>query len=266
MEMRHLKLILRYRGTAYHGFQVQKNALSVAEVVQNAVQAVFKERLDIKGCSRTDTGVHANQYVITLRTKLRIPCDAVVRAMNANLPKDIAVCGCEEVPQDFHPRYSCKAKRYLYKIHNGPVRDPFLSDLALYQRFLLDAGQMDAAAKGFIGEYDFSAFCSAGSSVKDTVRIIYDAQVERRGEQIVFSVTGNGFLYNMVRIMAGTLLEASGRKLGAQDIRKIILSGARENAGITAPAHGLYLDQVFYDDEGMFVPPGGNGAKTAHGI
>ena len=160
--MRHLLLTLRYRGTNYHGFQVQQNALSVAQVVQDAVEAVFGARLDVKGCSRTDAGVHANRFALALRTESGIPCDAVVRAMNVRLPEDIAVTGCREVPEEFHPRYSCTGKRYLYKIYNSPVRDPFLSGLALHWKYPLDENAMDAAARQFIGTHDFAAFCSAG--------------------------------------------------------------------------------------------------------
>ena len=244
--MRHLLLTLRYRGTNYHGFQVQQNALSVAQVVQDAVEAVFGARLDVKGCSRTDAGVHANSFALTLRTESGIPCDAVVRAMNVRLPEDIAVTGCREVPEEFHPRYSCTGKRYLYKIYNSPVRDPFLSGLALHWKYPLDENAMDAAARQFIGTHDFAAFCSAGGSVEDTVRTITAASVAREGALVTFSVTGGGFLYNMVRIMTGTLLEVSRGALAPSDIPRILAGRDRAAAGPTAPPHGLYLDAVFY--------------------
>ena len=246
--MRHLLLTIRYRGTRYHGYQVQKNALSVAQVVQDAVEQVFGERLPIKGCSRTDAGVHANRFALTLRTQRGIPCGAVVRAMNVHLPQDIAVLDCREVPEDFHPRYSCTGKRYLYRIWNSPVRNPFLADLALHWPYPLDVAQMDAAARGFLGTHDFSAFCSAGSSVEDRVRTITQASVARQGDLVTFSVTGDGFLYNMVRIMAGTLLQASREHLGAAQVAAIVESGDRAKAGVTAPAHGLCLDRVFYGE------------------
>ena len=244
--MRHLLLTLRYRGTNYHGFQVQQNALSVAQVVQDAVEAVFGARLDVKGCSRTDAGVHANRFALALRTESGIPCDAVVRAMNVRLPEDIAVTGCREVPEEFHPRYSCTGKRYLYKIYNSPVRDPFLSGVALHWKYPLDENAMDAAARQFIGTHDFAAFCSAGGSVEDTVRTITAASVAREGALVTFSVTGGGFLYNMVRIMTGTLLEVSRGALAPSDIPRILAGRDRAAAGPTAPPHGLYLDAVFY--------------------
>ena len=136
--MRHLLLTIRYRGTRYHGYQVQQNAVTVAQTVQDAVERIFGERLPIKGCSRTDAGVHANCFALTLRTASVMACDAVVRAMNVHLPSDIAVTGCREVPEAFHPRYDCKGKRYLYRIYNGTVRDPFSADLALFWKYPLD--------------------------------------------------------------------------------------------------------------------------------
>ncbi|MEM1486278.1 tRNA pseudouridine(38-40) synthase TruA [Oscillospiraceae bacterium PP1C4] len=248
MSERHLMLTLKYRGTRYHGYQVQQNAVSVAQVIQDAVERVFGARLDIKGCSRTDTGVHANYFVLTLRTSSGIPCDAVVRAMNVNLPDDIAVTACREVPDSFHPRYSCTGKRYIYQIYNSPVKDPFLTDLALHWKYPLDEQLMDAAAQHFLGVHDFASFCSAGSKVEDTVRTITAASVIRKGDLVIFSVTGSGFLYNMVRIMAGTLLDAARGVVTPEDITRMIEQTNRAAAGITAPAHGLYLDSVFYDE------------------
>ena len=190
--------------------------------------------------------MHANRFALALRTESGIPCDAVVRAMNVRLPEDIAVTGCREVPEEFHPRYSCTGKRYLYKIYNSPVRDPFLSGLALHWKYPLDENAMDAAARQFIGTHDFSAFCSAGGSVEDTVRTITAASVAREGALVTFSVTGGGFLYNMVRIMTGTLLEVSRGALAPSDIPRILAGRDRAAAGPTAPPHGLYLDAVFY--------------------
>lgn len=246
--MRHLLLTIRFVGTRYHGYQVQGSVPSVARTVQDAVELVFKTRLAIKGCSRTDAGVHANCFALTLRTSSAIPCDALVRAMNVNLPEDIAVTGCREVPEQFHPRYDCLGKRYLYKIHNGPVRDPFLTGFALYHKYPLDTARMHEAAQRFLGAHDFAAFCSSGSTVEDTVRNMTQAAVERAGEQVHFTVTGNGFLYNMVRIMTGTLLEVGRGALAPEDIPRILAEKDRAAAGKTAPAHGLYLDMVFYDN------------------
>ena len=246
--MRHLLLTIRYRGTRYRGYQVQQNAVTVAQTVQDAVERIFGERLPIKGCSRTDAGVHANCFALTLRTASVMACDAVVRAMNVHLPSDIAVTGCREVPEAFHPRYDCKGKRYLYRIYNGTVRDPFSADLALFWKYPLDARRMDAAAQGFVGTHDFAAFCSSGSGVQDTVRTVTDASVTRHGDFVIYSVTGNGFLYNMVRIMVGTLLEAARGVYTPADVLHMLEGRDRSAAGPTAPPHGLYLDAVFYDD------------------
>lgn len=244
---RHLLLTIQYRGTRYHGFQVQKNALSVAQVLQDAVERVFGERLDVKGCSRTDAGVHANRFALTLRTNAAIPGAAVTRALNVNLPEDIAVLGCREVPEDFHPRYSCRGKRYVYKIWNSPVKNAFLSDLALHWKYPLDAARMDESARDFVGTHDYMAFCSAGGKKEDTIRTITETSVTRSGDLVEFSVTGSGFLYNMVRIMTGTLLEISRGGIAPDSIPAILESRSRAFAGPTVPPHGLYLDDVFYD-------------------
>lgn len=246
---RHLLLTIQYRGTRYHGFQVQKNALSVAQVLQDAVERVFGERLDVKGCSRTDAGVHANRFALTLRTNAAIPGPAVTRALNVNLPDDIAVLDCREVPDNFHPRYSCKGKRYVYKIWNSPVKNVFLSDLALHWKYPLNDALMNESAQAFLGAHDFTAFCSAGGKKEDTVRTISDTSVTREGNIVVFSVTGDGFLYNMVRIMTGTLLEISRGGIAPDGIPAILESRSRALAGPTAPPHGLYLDAVYYEFE-----------------
>lgn len=246
--MRHLLFFLQYRGTRYHGFQVQQNAVSVAQVVQNGVERVFGRRLDIKGCSRTDTGVHANRFALTLRTDSNIPCDAAVRAMNVNLPEDIAVLSCREVPDHFHPRYDCSGKRYLYKILESPVKNAFLADLALHCPYKLEVERMNAAAGYFLGAHDFRGFCSAGGKIEDTVREITAASVTREGQTVFFSVTGSGFLYNMVRIMMGTLLEASKGILAPEEMGELLASRDRRRAGPTAPPHGLYLDEIFYPE------------------
>lgn len=245
--MRRLKLTIAYRGTAYHGFQVQQNALTVAEVFQDAVESVFGQRYDIKGCSRTDSGVHARGFVLSMDIAEAIPCPNIIKALNHRLPGDIAVLDCQEAEQGFHPRYSATGKRYLYRIWNAPQRNPFLQDTALHQPRPLDAELMNTAARHFLGSHDFSAFCAAGGSVQDHRRTITQCGVCRRGELVEISITGNGFLYNMVRIIAGTLMEVSLGRLTPEDIPLIIESRDRSRAGATAPAHGLFLDCVFYD-------------------
>ena len=252
--MRRLLFEIAYQGTLYHGYQVQANALTVAQVVQDAVEKVFGRRENITGCSRTDAGVHAEQYFFHMDTDSRIPTDAAVRALNVNLPGDIAVLSCREVSPSFHARYSVEWKEYTYKIWNGPVRDPFLSGMALMHPFPLDVELMDQCAKEFVGTHDFRGFCSTGSKAKptisdggeSTVRTVFAASVRREGNMVFFTVSGDGFLYNMVRIMVGTLLMTGIGRLHPGELTEILKSGDRTRAGITAQPSGLYLTRVSY--------------------
>lgn len=243
---RNLLMTLRFCGARYHGFQVQRNALSVCEVFQDAVEQVFGARLDVKGCSRTDTGVHANEYCISMRTGSAIPCGRVVPALNRHLPEDIAVTACREVAPGFHARYSALGKEYVYRIHNSRIKDPFGPHLRYRYGPELDERLLDREAKDFIGRHDFAAFQSKGGDAGDTVRTVHAADVWREGEQVSFRVRGDGFLYNMVRIMTGTLLFISMGRIAPGSIPDIIASGDRARAGKTAPACGLYLNRVFY--------------------
>ncbi len=247
--LRNLLFRLRYRGTRYHGFQMQKNALSVCDVLSDAVIQVTGSRHSIIGCSRTDTGVHANEYYWNMKTECSIPPDAFVRALNVHLPEDIAVTHCREVPMDFHARFCAREKEYVYRILNVPVRDPFCEDTALHYKYPLNDELLAAAASRFVGEHDFSAFCSAGSSVQDTVRTIYDSRISREGDLVLFTVRGNGFLYNMVRILVGTMLEASEGKIPLEAIEELFCCKDRGRAGRTAPPQGLFLNRVFYDED-----------------
>lgn len=244
--MRNLKLKLMYNGSAYHGWQVQANADTVQGRVEKAIESVFGSHLTLYGCSRTDAGVHANEYFCNFRTEKNIPCESVVKALNANLPEDIAVVDCLEAEDDFHARFNCKSKRYVYKIWNTQVKNPFLTHTAYHYKYRLDDKMLDEAAKSFIGTYDFSSFCSAGSSVEDTVRTVTDASVTRDGDIVTFSVEADGFLYNMVRIMVGTLININEGKINKNGIKDIIASENRLNAGVTAPPQGLFLDKVYY--------------------
>ena len=239
-------LTLRYDGRRYHGWQVQKNAVTVQQTLQDAVERVTGVRSGIIGCSRTDSGVHAEMFCCTADTDSMLRGDDMTAALNANLPRDIAVYGCREVPEDFHPRYSARGKRYLYRIWNSEARNPFWEGLALHLRRPLDAERLDKAAKDYIGTHDFISFCSAGSDVKDTVRSVRSCGVIRDGELVTFLVEADGFLYNMVRIMTGTLLEMAAGKRKYDGIPEIIAAKTRTAAGATAPACGLILDRVFY--------------------
>lgn len=248
--MRNLLLTISYKGTNYHGFQVQKNALTVCEVLQDAMQVLFQgERPDVKGCSRTDAGVHANMFCVSFKTESDFTCDHIRRSLDALLPDDIAAVDCEEVSVDFHARYSCKGKRYVYKIWNAPYMSPFWQGLALHYPKPIDENFLDAVCTDFIGTHDFSAFCGTKNEQEDCTRTVFDCQMEREGELVTFSVTGDGFLYNMVRIMVGTLLEVNEGKIGPDEIIDIMESKDRTKAGRTAKPEGLYLDYVLYDEE-----------------
>ncbi len=244
--MERLLITIKYDGTAYHGWQVQQNALSVQEEFQNAVEKVFGSRLDVKGCSRTDSGVHANMYCLTLDTDMNITDEGVVMALNTKLPRDISAVSCKRVDSDFHPRYNCTSKEYVYKIYNGKIRDPFLDKYTYHYRFPLDAEHLDREAKHFIGTHDFSGFCSVKSDVDDTVRTITKADVKRENDLVTFTFEGDGFLYNMVRIMVGTLLFVNEGKIKDGELAKIIASCDRQRAGKTAPPQGLFLNKVNY--------------------
>lgn len=244
--MRNLKVMMAYRGTCYHGFQRQDNALTVQEVVERAVSSVLAEPVKISGCSRTDTGVHANSYCFSVKTNSCIPCLNFVRGVNGRLPDDISILCCEEAEEDFHARFSCKGKEYVYLIHCSESKDPFSKDLKLHYRRPFHPDRVREAAAYFVGTHDFRAFCAESDGKLSTVRTIYSFDIEINGFEVKMLVKGDGFLYNMIRIMVGTLLEVNEGKLSPRDIEKIILSGDRQQAGKTAQAHGLYLNRIFY--------------------
>ena len=244
--MKRLLFEIAYDGTAYHGWQVQDNAVTVQEKFQDAVEKVFLKRLDVKGCSRTDSGVHSNSYYVSLDTDMNITAESAVPALNTYLPKDICVKECKEVSTDFHPRYSCKSKQYIYKIYNGKIRDPFLRNYAYHYRWKLDESYLNEEAQAFLGKHDFSGFCSVKSDVEDTVREIKCVRVYREGDIVIFEVEGDGFLYNMVRIMAGTLLFINEGKIKQGGLKEVIESKDRKKAGKTAPPQGLYLNKINY--------------------
>ena len=246
--MRTLLLTLRFLGTNYHGWQVQENAKSIMEEVQDAVEALFGTRDPVTGCSRTDTGVHAEMFCCTLRTENPISCYRLIAGMNAKLPEDIAVSDCIEVPDDFHPRYDATAKQYRYRIWNGKARNPFWEGRAHYVHPPLDAERMNENAKDFLGTHDFTSFTNSKEVINENVRTVRRAEVFREGECIVFLVEADGFLYNMVRIMAGTLLAMETGQRESGTIPAILDARDRSAAGKTAPACGLYLHRVFYED------------------
>ncbi len=245
--MQRLLLTLRYDGTRYHGWQVQPNGVTVQETLQDAVERLTGVRSGIIGCSRTDAGVHAQMFCCTLDTASPLRGEKLVAALNAHLPEDVAVYACREVPDTFHPRYDARGKRYLYRIWNGFARHPFWVGRALHKKKPLDVARMNRAAADFIGTHDFSACCAAASGVEDRVRTVRACRVYREGELVCFEVEADGFLYNMVRIMIGTLLDMDAGRIAWDRIPAILEERNRELAGATAPACGLYLEQVYYD-------------------
>ena len=244
--MRNLLLTISFDGSAYHGWQVQDNAVTVQQTLQDALEHICGKRDNIVGCSRTDAGVHANMYCCNLRTESAIDCKKLVGALNAVLPRDIAAMDCREVDYEFHARYDCKSKEYIYKIWNSPNKNPFLYNYSLHYKYPLDEKFLDSQAKAFIGTHHFDSFCAAGSSVAYTERTVKNASVERDGDMVIFRVEADGFLYNMVRIMTGTLIDISRGKIPADSIGGIIDAKNRFAAGHTAPANGLYLNKIFY--------------------
>ena len=245
-------LTLAYDGTNYSGFQVQPNGTTVAAVFQDAMQAVLGSRPDIKGCSRTDAGVHAEGFVLNFHTELKMPVEKLPLALNFHLPPDIRVLAARIVPEDFHARYSAHTKTYRYRIRNSAVDSPFESKYMHRIPRKLDDARMNEAAAHFVGTHDFIALCAAGSSAAahgDTVRTITDCHVTRTGDEVTISVTADGYLYNMVRILAGTLCEVGAGRMSPDAIPAILESKNRKAAGPTLPAKGLVLQQVHYGEE-----------------
>ena len=243
-------LKLAYDGTNYCGFQVQPNGRSVAAAFQDALEAVLGCRPDIKGCSRTDAGVHALGFMLNFHADTRIPAAKLPLALNQHLPPDIRALEAQVVPDDFHARYAAHTKTYLYRIHNSQIDSPFAARYYTKVPGRLDADRMQQAAQYFVGKHDFLALCASGSSAAahgDTVRTITACDVQRRGDDIDITVTADGYLYNMVRILAGTLCEAGAGRLAPEAVPGILASRDRKNAGPTLAAKGLFLKSVDYD-------------------
>lgn len=247
--MRNLLLRLMYDGTAYHGWQVQPNGITVQEKVQDAVEQILGKRENVTGCSRTDSGVHANDFCCNIRTENPIDCYRLVAAMNAVLPDDICVKSVSEVREDFHARYDCTSKQYVYRVWNANFKNPFLVNKAWHYKNKIDEKFLNSQAQAFVGTHNFKAFCSAGSSVEDTVRTVKSISVTRNGDEVRFTVEADGFLYNMVRIMVGSLIEISENKIEKDKLSDIIKSEDRNLAGRTAPPQGLYLNEVRYGED-----------------
>ncbi len=239
-------LKISYDGTSFHGWQVQNNAITVQEVMCEKLSGMFKTKISVTGCSRTDAGVHANEFYCHFDAPIDIAEDGIVKGLNAVLPQEIAVFSCKKVTNDFHARYSAKFKNYIYRFYDGDIIDPFSARYACKVTNKLNENLMDEFCKELIGTFDFEAFSSSKRTVEDTVRTITDASVKREGDFVILSVTADGFLYNMVRIIAGTALYVSAGKINPQDTKDLILSKSRSLLGATAPAKGLFLNKVIY--------------------
>ena len=240
-------LQISYLGTNYHGWQVQPNGITVQEVLGKKLEQMYKHNINLTGCSRTDAGVHANMFFCHYDTELKIDETGIVKGLNSVLPKDISVNSATYVSDDFHARYSAKGKNYVYKILNTTIHNPFLYDRVWHIERVLDVDLMNTFCKKLCGTHDFYGFSSSGRTVKDTVRTITECSVSKENDIITISVTANGFLYNMVRIIVGTAVAVSDKKISVGEVEDILASLDRDRAGITAPPNGLYLNKVFYE-------------------
>ena len=245
--MNNIALKLRYDGSAYHGWQVQKNEVSVCSTVQDAIEKVCGERVHLTGCGRTDAGVHALNYCANFKSETSIPIDRIPLAINSRLPMDIAVLDACIAPDSFNAIGSCIKKEYIYKIHNSAIRDPFSEKRVCFYPQHLDISLMKRAASAFVGTHDFRAVRSEGTQTKTTVRTVYCCTVEKEGDIITVAICANGFLYNMCRAMVGTMVYASYGKLLPEDIPELLRIGDRRLTGPTMPPQGLYLNRVWYD-------------------
>ena len=252
--MKRIKLVVAYDGTNYHGWQLQPESITIEKVLNHTLSALFSEEIKVIGASRTDAGVHALGNVAVFDTQARIPAEKMPYAINAHLPEDIRIQSACEVDLAFHPRKCDSRKTYEYRILNTPFLVPTNRLYAHWTYVPLDIKKMQEAARPLLGEHDFVSFCSVNTQAQSTIRTIYELSVRREGtHEIVISVTGNGFLYNMVRIIAGTLMEAGRGKLTALEVETMLNARNREAAGPTAPAKGLTLIGYEFMDRNLSV-------------
>lgn len=247
-----MRVMLRvaYDGTAYSGWQIQQNAVTVEQRLKEALEELFAAPIELTGASRTDAGVHARGNVAVFDVDTRMPAEKIAYALNTRLPEDIRVVHSSEAAPDFHPRYAECVKTYEYKIWNAEFPDPTMRLYSHFEYRHLDAERMNEAARFLVGEHDFTSFCSAGAQVQSKVRTVYSAEVWRDGPMITVRVTGNGFLYNMVRIIAGTLIKAGQGIILPDGVKKALDGRDRGLAGPTAPARGLTLVKIDYGENG----------------
>ena len=244
--MRNIKLIVEYDGSRYYGLQKQPNKETVQSEIERAIKEITNEEVTITYSGRTDAGVSAYGQVISFKTNTDIPVDRLPLALNSHLKKSIIVQSAEEASDNFHPRYSCKGKKYMYVINNSRYGSAIFRKNEYHVPQKLDVDSMKNAIKYFEGTHDFKAFKASGTSNKDSVRTIYEANIFAENDRINIQLRGNGFLYNMVRIITGTLIDVGLGKIKPEDIPDIIESKDRKRAGKTVPPHGLYLMEVYY--------------------
>ncbi len=248
--MQRVKCTIAYDGTSFHGYQVQSRERTVQGVLEDVLSSIHKgERIRISGSGRTDAGVHANGQVFHFDTPLSIPEEKWPVVLNTRLPDEVTVKDAAFVSADFHSRFSVEKKEYRYRVYTGESRSPFKRHFALHYPYGLSVSDMERAASHLIGEHDFTSFCSAKTEVEDKVRTIHHIGIHEHEEEIIFSFVGNGFLYNMVRILVGTLLEVGSGNTPVEDIPAILEARDRDRAGKTAPPHGLYLWKVDYGSD-----------------
>ena len=247
--MQRIKCIISYDGSEFFGYQVQLSERTVQSEIERALKQMHRRQVRVTASGRTDAGVHALGQVIHFDTDLKLPPDAWVRALNTMLPDDIAVRQAEVAPMEFHARFGAFGKKYMYKIDLGKIRDPLKRNYAFHYPYALDIEKIREAARYLEGEHDFTSFSSARSEVKDKVRTIYGIDFIQEGTELTITYRGNGFLYNMVRILTGTLMEVGSGKREPHEMKEILMKKDRAAAGKTAPPQGLYLCEVYYREE-----------------
>lgn len=249
VHMRRIRLTVAYDGTDYCGWQVQPNGITVEEVLNKAVSKLTGEDIHVIGASRTDSGVHALGNVAVFDTRSSIPPERMAYALNQRLPEDIVIVKSEEVPAEWHPRYRDDiTKTYEYHIYNARVPDPLKQRTCAFVSFPMDIEKMRAGAAYLVGEHDFVSFCNVRTNVEDTVRTVNRIAIWQDGAEIVMEIEGNGFLYNMVRIIAGTLIRVGRGFYEPEKVKEILETKKRTEAGITAPPQGLVLKEIRYGE------------------
>ncbi len=248
--MRNLKIILAYDGSAFHGWQFQTATRTVQETVEKCLQDILGHEVRVTASGRTDAGVHALGQVVNFRTSSRIPAHGLLRALNSMFPPDLSAREVREVPLDFHARYLALSKKYVYVSDTSSILSPFLSRYVMHLPGGLDIRAMGQAARALKGRHDFSSFMGSGSSVKTTIREIFDFEVFGKGSRVFFCIRGSGFLRHMVRNIVGTLIPVGQGEMASRDVESILALRDRTQAGPTAPPQGLYLVEVEYGGHG----------------